>query len=230
MKLIPTLNSALLTPAIARPFTAISTQVGRLPAGTLAVSLVVVLLFASVSAFAADRVYYRYVNDEGIKVLNAVLPPEFAKNGYEVVTLNGKVIETVAPALTGEQKEEAAARRKREAELAEWDKSLLRRYSSVADIEQAKLRKMHDFDANISILRANQNNFNRQIEQAQAKAADAERAGRQVPQPILDQISSLETKLEDTLDQIQKREAEKQKTSEEYDLDVERFREIKPRS
>lgn len=182
----------------------------------------------SVSAMAADRVYYRYANDEGVKVLNAVMPPEYAKNGYEIVTITGTVLEVISPALTEEQKAEAAVRRKREAELADWDESLLRRYSSVEDIEAGKLRKVHDFDASLSILRGNANNITTQIQQAQARAADTERAGRTVPQALLNQITSMQNKLEDTEEQMERREEEKQKIAEQYDLDAERFREIKP--
>ena len=195
----------------------------------VAVALLLWACFASTVA-VADRVYYRYVNDQGVKVLNATVPPEFVKNGYEVVTITGKVLEVVPPALTDEEKAATAERRKREAELAEWDKSLMRRYSAVEDIEASKERKLKDYDASLAILRGNANNINSQIDQAQAQAADAERAGRAVPQHVLEQIAALQLKLEETNGRIEEREEERQEVAEQFDLDAERFREIKPGS
>ena len=193
-------------------------------------SVVGLLLLVTGSAVAEDKIYYRYVNDEGVKVLNARVPPQFVKNGYEVVTITGRVLEVVPPAPSEQEKAALAEQRAQEARLAEWDESLRRRYSSVADIEAAKERKLADFDANLLILQGNANSISAEIDKAQAQAANYERSGRDVPAPVLGNIQTLKEKLQETQAQMEVRQLERTKAANEFELDVERFREINPGS
>lgn len=159
--------------------------------------------------------------------MNSSVPPEYVKYGYEVVTLSGEVLEVIEPAPTPEEAEKLAAQRQRQAQLAEWDEYLLKRYSSVDDIESAKERKLRDFDASLSILRGNANNIRTQIEQAQSRAAGMERAGRKIPDSTLNSLRALELELNDTEQQLELREADKAEIAKKYDEDIERFRTIK---
>ena len=78
---------------------------------------------------------YRYKDDQGRTVMSATVPPEIVPKGYDVLNAQGRIIETVAPALTAEQiraRDEAIEREKREEEerkaqeLA--DQKLLKQY------------------------------------------------------------------------------------------------------
>src|SRR5690606_27958622 len=93
---------------------------------------------ATTPVFAADRVYYRYINEDGVQVLNHIIPPEYVPKGYEVVSLNGEVLKVVEPAPSEEEAEQVAMERKARLEQERRDKLLRRRYSSVNDIEAAK--------------------------------------------------------------------------------------------
>ncbi|GAB1265604.1 hypothetical protein [Aurantivibrio infirmus] len=187
--------------------------------------LLAILLFCGFStAFAAETQFYRYTDEKGVLVMNSSIPPEYVKRGYEIVTLTGKVIEVVPPAMTEEQAELATANRMREAELAEWDKSLRLRYSSVAEVESAKNRKLESFDANILILQSNADTVRGKIVQSQGRAANVERSGRAVPQRMIDEIEALNGELKEIQQQIELRNEERNKIAMEYDEDIARFK------
>lgn len=190
---------------------------------------ILVLAGMTLSAWGQTK-YYRYTNKEGVQVMNSVVPPEYVKYGYEVVTLSGEVLQVVDPAPTPEEAEKLAAQRQREMEIGKWDEYLLKRYSTVADIEAAKERKLNDFESSVSILRGNAANIRGQIEQVQARAANMERAGRKVPKTTVNSLRALELELGDTEQQLSLREADKLEIAEKYDADIERFRKIRPDS
>ncbi len=175
---------------------------------------------------AAEKVFYRYVNDQGVKVLDHSIPPKYAQKGYEVVSLSGHVIKVVPPALPKDEMSKLEANQRNQEALAKWDKQLRRRYSSVADIEAAKARKLSDLDGNIAILRSNINSLVAQIEGQQSQAANIERAGRAIPDTMLKVINDMQIELEDTEEQVRLRLEEYKSVSDKYDRDKERFREI----
>lgn len=201
----------------------------KLPVVTPATKWLTALLLIAVTltAAATDR-YYRYVNDDGVTVLDSRIPPKYVKKGYEVVTASGQVLQVIPPTPSAEELEKLAAQRKQEARMAEWDEYLLRRYSSVADIESARERKLADFDASMSILRGNASNIEAQIQGVEARAADLERAGRSVPEILLENLQTLQIELDKAKQQIKSRLLEKQELEKRFDSEIRRFAQIRP--
>lgn len=188
-----------------------------------------VTALAASAVYAADtpgRVYYRYVNEDGVQVINATIPPEYVPKGYEVVSLNGEVIRVVEPSPTGEEAERAAAERKLRKQQEKADKLLRRRYSSVADIEAAKTRNLQELQGNISILTSNLSNVRSQIVAQQEQAASIERSGRAVGDDLLKNLANLQAEERDIKMQIKQREREYQAASDKFDQDMKRFEEI----
>jgi len=177
-------------------------------------------------AFAADRVYYRYTNDEGVQVLNYMIPPEYVPKGYEVVSLNGEVLKVVEPAPSEEEAEQVALERKARLEQERRDKLLRRRYSSVNDIEAAKTRGLQELRGNISILTSNLSNVRAQILAGQKQAAVIERGGRSVSETLLNNLSALQSEEQNIQAQIKQREQEYQSVSDKFDRDMQRFKVI----
>jgi len=176
-----------------------------------------------------SKVFYRYVNDKGVKVLHHTIPPLYAQKGYEIVSLSGKVVKVVPPALSAAE----VAAKAEAAELAEnlalWDKRLRRRYSSIADINAAKKRKLADLDTNIAIIHSNISTKKSAIKEQQDKAANIERSGREVPKGVLNKLAALENELEDSQEQVRLRLLEYQEVVDKYDRDKVRFEEISVR-
>ena len=157
----------------------------------LAICLSVLAAGCWVGVAAAQGQYYRYVNEEGVKVMGHSIPPEYVKNGYEIVSTNGRVVEVVEPAPDPEfvEQERAKAELKAEYEL------LARRYSTVRDIEAAKQRKLVHVDASIVLVDSSLENIQEEVDDITARAAGFERAGKDVPKNILDTLAALNEKL-----------------------------------
>ncbi len=181
------------------------------------------LLVCSLDALSQMR-YYRYVNTDGVKVISHIIPPEYAQKGYEVITHTGKVLEVVPPAPDPEELKQLEIERAKERELMAEYQVLARRYSSVEEIYAARDRRLAHLDASIAILRSNIGNINGQIESLMKKAAEAERAGRDVPQHILQSLANARTELRTTEEMLQARLDEHDAIHDEYEQQVELFK------
>ena len=118
--------------------------------------LLVTLLWVS-GAVPAEL--YRYQNEAGVTVVDWAIPAAYVSDGYEVLSESGQVVRVVPPAKTETELErDAAAKQARDAEAAaeaaqlERDTFLLRRYSTIQDIEAARDRSLRELDIRIAIL------------------------------------------------------------------------------
>lgn len=166
-------------------------------------------------AIADKQVYYRYINEKGVQVLNHSIPPEYAQKGYEIVRVSGEVIKTVEPMADAD----ARARKEAEAAIHKEYRRLERRYSSLKEIEAAKQRRLDTLDSNIAILRANITSLEVQIETLVEQAADVERSGREVPEAHLRKLTDTRAELATTKDVLGLRLGEYQKTADKFDQD-----------
>ena len=143
---------------------------------------------AALAAEAPGMQLYRYVDSRGVTVLDRQgVPPEYVANGYQVLNAQGRVIQVVPPAPTAEQIRQAEADKLQ----ADADAQLLSLYSSVADVDRAKSRKLAEIDSLISVAQGNIQGLASQQTGLQSQAADLERAARPVPQSLVDQLSDV---------------------------------------
>jgi len=189
------------------------------------------LCLSSTGVFAQDKsgekYLYRYKTDKGVTAVDDHVPPEFVKNGYDVLSKDLRVLETIPRQLTGEE-----GKRQRQAadtarQQAEWDKRLLLRYSTPADIAEARDRALAEFDVRISILKTNLRSVKTQIEDEQQRAADIERRGQTVPTAVTTNISALKKEIGLTEESVAQRIKEKEATRLSYERDIERFTSLK---
>ena len=142
----------------------------------------------SFTMLAAGAEYYRYVNDKGVTVINRLgVPPELIDKGYQVVDDQGRVLREIPPAPSLEERRRMAE----EKAQAKSDVQLLRIYSEVSDVDRARDRKLAELDGVISVAQSNLGSLRTQQANLQAKAAEFERAGREVPQHLLVQIDNI---------------------------------------
>ncbi len=131
---------------------------------------------------------YRYVDEKGGIVIDRQgVPSEYIGKGYEVLNDQGRVIRVVPPAPTAAEIQQ----RKADAARASSDAQLLRLYTSVSDVDLARDRKLTELDALSSVSKGNLQALKSQQATLQARAADQERAGRQVPAELEAQLSNL---------------------------------------
>ena len=192
--------------------------------------LSLVLVAALATNVGADKVFYRYKNEQGITVQSDRLPPEVVPRGYQVVSANGDVLKTVSRELSESElklRDEQEAQRQREIEererIRKWDKSLVLRYSNVEEIEAAKQRALKEYDTRIGILNGNLMSLKGQIEAEQDDAANYARRGQDVPEALEGRLEALKSEVlyaETTIDELGK---ERVATGLQFERDKERF-------
>lgn len=194
-------------------------------------ALVAALLLQAMAPAAESANLYRYTNDEGNVVVDYQVPTKYVAQGYEVLNMEGVVLEVVPRQLTEEEKQvlnaqqelEEAARAEQE-RLKEWDESLLLRYSTIADIEAAEERALRDLRIRMSILKGNKRSLKQQVENYQAQAADLERRGQEVDVARLVAIEDIQAEIETTDRSINERAREIEEVERAYQRDKDRFR------
>ena len=193
-------------------------------------SFVALLALTLAAGPAAAREMYRYINNEGNKVVGYQVPPEFVANGYEVLSASGAVLEVVPRQLNEGELEGANALELKARQTAEeqerlqkWDESLLLRYSTIEDIEAARERALRDLRIRVSILKGKLRSLKQQVENYQAQAADQERLGFVVDEKHLNAIDDLRDEIGSTERAVSDRESEIALVDAEYDKDVARF-------
>lgn len=157
------------------------------------------LLWASV---AAPAELYRYQNELGVTVVDWAIPAAYVSDGYEVLSESGQVVRVVPPAKTETELErDVAAERAREAEAAaeaaqlERDTFLLRRYSTVEDIEAARDRSLRELDIRIAILNSQRDTLSQQLARHEAALGTAALSDQMATQYEEDTVAALRAEI-----------------------------------
>jgi hypothetical protein len=188
--------------------------------------LIMVPALTSADTKNSTKVYYRYFNDQGVKVLDSSIPPKYIRNGYEVVTVSGEVLRVVAAAPSEADAERIDRERKMKIEQDKADALIRRRYSNINDIDAVRKRSLLELKNNVDILQGNLSSTRIQIEQTEAQAAATERSGRAVSEDLLKLLIDLQAEERDIQLQIKQRELEYQSLSDKFDQDERRFKEL----
>lgn len=184
--------------------------------------LVLLTALLGLSAASATELY-RYVNDQGVIVLDRLgVPPAYVAKGYEVLNDQGRVIRVVPPAPTAEEMKHILAERAR----AGTDMQLLRLYSTPEDVDRAKERKLAELDGLISVASGNLSSLRTQQANLQGQAADHERAGREVPDHLIAQIENLKSEQANLRRNIASFRDARAKSAESFDADRDRLKEL----
>jgi hypothetical protein len=190
-------------------------------------------MLALLSSYAFSDNLYRYKNDVGGTVVDWHVPAKFAGRGYEVLNSQGQVIEVVPRQLSeGElQNKDLVERLRQDAEverarLAEWDKFLLLRYSSVEDIDAARERGLRELRIRLSILASNQRVSRSRLEALLARVADTQRRGDVPLQQDVDAIAALRADIATTSRAIEEREVQVLEVTRDYGKDRDRFEQL----
>lgn len=184
------------------------------------------LLLVSADVLAGGRLY-RYENADGVVVIDDYIPPEMVHKGYDVLSSTGRLIERVPRALTGDElaaKKKQQAAEQAKAEQLEKDKKLLEMFSAPKDAERARDRKMEALDVYINVTRGNISKLQADFDQAQAQAAERERAGQKVPDYLVEKMDSASRQIHQAEDSIKEKEKEKQVLHDEYQKDIDRLK------
>jgi hypothetical protein len=159
------------------------TRFSRLAASS---KLRAVLLFALFTGLAHEAVAantYRYQDDNGRTIYGSTVPPQYVKNGYEVLNERGVVIQTVPRALTAAElaAQEAERAEQEAAELIarqqkEADDLLMRLYRSPEEIARKRDERVTIIDGQVTALVSSLEKVEADVASIQA-TVDAQKAG-----------------------------------------------------
>jgi chromosome segregation ATPase len=164
----------------------------------------------------AEQILYRYVDEQGIKVINYSIPAKYTVEGYEVISPSGQILKVVPPALTAEELEKKGELRKLQQDFA----LLQRRYASAEDMQAAKLRRLVNINTNISILKGNISGIKTRMANLMSTAADQERSGKQVSAQLLQQLINARAELAVGKSALNRRLEEYKRVSDKFDNDL----------
>lgn len=172
---------------------------------------------------------YRYTDENGQIVISSTIPQEATKRGYDILSNNGRVIETIPPAPTEEEIAAREAQKQRQKELAEQrekDRALLKRFSHPDQAVKAMHRKIRELEGLIQLKRGNISVISSQLDSEQSRAANMERAGREIPEATLEKIRRLESQIRDIEREITSQTQEIEELRKAFEADIERLEEV----
>lgn len=167
---------------------------------------------------------YRYTDNNGRVVLDRLgVPPEYVSRGYEVLNEKGRVVRVVPPAPSLEERQRIAEEKAK----AKSDEQLLRIYSEPGDVDRARDRKLAELDGLTSVAQSNLHSLRTQQANMQSKAAEYERAGRQVPEHLLVQIDNLKAEQAGVEKDIQRYQQSRSEAEAAFAADRARLMELR---
>ena len=176
---------------------------------------------------------YRYQNEAGIKVVDWAIPAVYVGSGYEVLNESGQIVRVVPPAKTDTELErDAVAARAQEAEAAaqaaqlERDTFLLRRYSTIEDIEAARDRSLRELDIRIAVLSGQRDTLSQQLARHQSALDTTERSGAVSPQYEEETVAALKAEIQSLDEASEGRQQQAAALAEAYSRDIARFAEL----
>ncbi|SFM37866.1 DUF4124 domain-containing protein [Marinobacter pelagius] len=189
-------------------------------------SSALLLVVAMGASLPANAQMYRYTDAQGQVVISNTIPQEATKRGYDILGSNGRVVETVPPAPTEEEIAARKAEKKRQQERErqrEQDELLLKRYSHPDQAVEAMHRKVREMNGLIQLKRGNIQVISSQLNNEQSRAADMERAGRDIPQATLDKIRRLESQIDEIEQDIASQRQDIVELKKTYRKDIQRL-------
>ena len=152
----------------------------------------IILLCTSQALQAQTAQLYRYVDNNGVTVLDNRVPPDIISRGYEIIDSQGRVKEVIPAAPTPEELQAMREARAEQERQQQSDMTLLRLYSSVGDLDRARDRQIFQIENLILTSKSSIDGLQVQREELQRRAAIQERAGREVDEQILKDLADVD--------------------------------------
>lgn len=206
---------------------------GRLVIFRYLTTHIVLLMVLTVVPLVSFADWYKYVNEDGVTVLDSSVPARYVKHGYTILNEEGRVIEVIPRALTDEELREREdelaerlrlAREKREQIVA--DQNLLILYSTPEDVERARDTKLASIEGFIDTQKDHLRRLQGQKRDLEARFADVERVGGTIEEQSLDRIRITEGRMAQIDAEIAGKRSEMDVLRTHYATDLKRVREL----
>ncbi|HSG60439.1 MAG TPA: hypothetical protein VLA24_03270 [Pseudomonadales bacterium] len=174
------------------------------------------------STMAEGIKFYRYYDAQGRVVIDDNIPPDMVERGYEILDVYGRIIEAVP----GVGSPDEQRKRRIQVEQDNYDRALLRRYSSAVDVEAARDRYLRELSIRIDTLEATLASAKAQLSSTEASLVKMSPQDEQRPlyaknaQLLKAEIAEVERQLLD-------RKKERASSQERFAKELERLKELK---
>lgn len=206
------------------------------PTRIITAALLITLSVPASTLAAGDQKLYRWVDDDGNVHYSDTVPPEASRKERRVLDEQGMTVDKLERAKTPEEvaaqerRQKLREQRRREAERqAAQDRVLLNTYESEQDIISLRDSKLQTVENIIQISKRRRNNLRERLNSLMHRAADRERAGKEVPKGLEQRIASTRKQIREASDFIERKHQEQKEIREDYEKDIQRYRELKER-
>jgi len=180
---------------------------------------------------------FKYVNEDGVTVLDSRIPARYVRTGYTILSSDGRVLEVVDRALTDEEIVErdrlAAIEAKKQQELEAKeaaDTYLMQLYSIPEDVIQARNSKLASMNGFVNSARTNLQRVVVRKRQLESIAADNERFGGTISREDIDRIESAAEQIEQMKQKIVAKLQEIEQAKQQFARDLIRVKELSGKS
>lgn len=177
---------------------------------------------------------YRWVDERGRVHYSDRMPPESRDRAYSVINPQGITVKNVDQAKTPEQlMEERRLQMQREEEqrLARerllQDRILLDAYSSVEDLIETRDRHLATLEGLVDVSQHKLINLNAELDKMTKRAANLERAGKQVPGDLRNDINNVRGQIERENSFIRAQRAQQNEIREKFAADAARYKQLR---
>lgn len=198
---------------------------------TLLFFLSIALLPVATTAATAIK---KWVDANGVTHYGTSVPPEYIDKPYSQLNERGMTVKRIGRAKTDEEiareKELEELRRAQQQAIAEQrakDRVLLNMFRTEDDLVMSRDGKLAQVDAQIRLKKAHVDRLKGRLAKWQAAAAARERQGKKPTAKQLENLRELEQQLESTYVNIVEKEATKNRISQQYAYELQRFTQLK---
>lgn len=177
----------------------------------------------------------KWVDENGQIQYGDHIPAQYAKKSNQTLNTQGIVVQTRAAAKTPEQfaEEKRLAELKAEQERirkiqARKDRILLDTFTNEDEMVMTRDGKIEAIEAIIRVTNGRIEKIRERLNTQKKRAANMERAGKPVPETITKQIGESRNQIRQNIDYIEHRTLEQRAIREKFEMDINRFRELKP--
>ena len=166
-------------------------------------------------------------------MLDSHVPARYVKNGYTILSADGRVLEVVPRALTEKEirardrmlaAQQQKEKLKQEQKIA--DQNLLRIYSTPEDVIRARDTKITSIDNFIRTSQGNLQRLESQKRNLESTLANIERAGGTIPEDPLNRIRHVETRIRTTEREITEKRTEMKALEKSFATDLQRLKQL----
>ena len=199
------------------------------------IATVLVALGSATTLSAADsHKLFRWVDDHGNVFYGDKIPPEYAKQGSEELSDQGVIVKTNAPPKTEQQRAEAAREAQIKAERDHvmqekyaHDRMLLNTFSTEDDLIMTRNGKVAALDAMINATKSRDESLKKSLNGLRATAAERERNGQPITPKLHQDITAMQNQIQANLSYIASKQHEQEQLRTQFEVDLQRFRELK---